>query len=214
MQYLRHLMITGLSFLFLQCVWADPTQDLQRDLDANQSLTGTFVQTMTADRVLAPIKSTGRFALKRPGNFYWASDDSSHPLLIIANGKTIFVYDKNLKQVTVRNQKNTAQSGSPAMFLVGDTKEIVGNYQVSETLNGKQITYTITPNKKKQANPLFDQLFITFNIAATEHPISAMRIIDALGGVNEISFTRSTKKPDEKLFTFVPPAGVDLVKEH
>lgn len=214
MQYLRHIIIATFGLLFLQTVWAgSATQDLVRDLDANQCLTGSFEQTIATDSTMALIKSTGHFALQRPGKFNWTIT-APNPQKIIADGRLIYVYDEGLAQVTISNQKNTAKTGSPAMFLIGDTNEIARDYNVVESGGTNQLTYTITPNKKNQSNSLFDKLLITFKKQASENKIECMHIVDSLGGDNIILFKNLTKETDSKAFVFISPPGVEVIKRN
>jgi outer membrane lipoprotein carrier protein len=224
MPFLRQILLSSMSLFIFFNTYADPsaTKDFLTDLAHNRYLTGQFVQISTLDSAIEPTKQTGEFALK-PNQFRWIPKDPQQTR-VIADGEKIYVYDTGLNQVTVSTQ-HTAQTGSPAMFLVSDTKDIMRHYDVSETTEKNtdcpyahteqttaNITYIVTPKQTMQEHSLFDRLIIRFSGAAPERTISAMCIVDKLNGINKIYFTVLTKNPSNRLFVFTPPPGVEIVK--
>lgn len=81
-----------------------------------QSAAGRFTQTESEDgKVLA----SGRFSFTHPGKFLWETQ-SPFSQAILCNGKTLWIYDPDLHQVTVRELKQAAGLG-PAALLFGQT---------------------------------------------------------------------------------------------
>ena len=62
-------------------------------------------------------ESKGNFAFLRPGRFRWTYA-KPNPQLIVGDGERVWVYDEDLKQVTVRRLAK-ALGSSPAALLAG-----------------------------------------------------------------------------------------------
>lgn len=76
---------------------------LQTKLNSIRSMTAVFKQSVKAKhRVVS--RSSGTMALQRPGRFRW---QTLQPMaqLMVADGQKIWIYDKDLEQVTVKTQK-------------------------------------------------------------------------------------------------------------
>ena len=79
-----------------------PGDLLQTKLNDIRTMTATFKQTVKAKhRVVS--RSSGTMALQRPGRFRWQTVQPMTQLMV-ADGQQIWVYDKDLEQVTVKKQ--------------------------------------------------------------------------------------------------------------
>lgn len=81
-----------------------------------QSAAGRFTQTAAED---GQVLATGRFSFTRPGMFLWETQ-SPFFQTILCDGRTLWIYDPDLHQVTVRELKQAAGLG-PAALLFGQT---------------------------------------------------------------------------------------------
>ncbi len=86
---------------------------------------------MTDGRGSEVQRATGKFVIQRPGKFRWElTPDASvgaaqSPQLMIADGKNLWFYDRDLEQVSVKPAA-TALTATPASLLSGDGK--LGEY--------------------------------------------------------------------------------------
>src|ERR1700712_3508850 len=122
----------GASVLVASQAFASGTDQLKAFVAQVHSARGTFVQ----QEVRAPSKaqgasgasgvvstagktgtSSGTFTFARPGKFIWQYE-KPYAQLLQADGDKLYVYDKDLNQVTVRTLGN-ALGASPAAVLFG-----------------------------------------------------------------------------------------------
>src|SRR5579859_328493 len=65
-------------------------------------------------------QSAGRFEFQRPGLFRWTYAAPT-PQLIVGDGKDVWIYDRDLEQVTVRRMAR-ALGSTPAALLAGSAE--------------------------------------------------------------------------------------------
>lgn len=65
-------------------------------------------------------QSNGKFALARPNRFSW-SYETPNPFLLLSDGKTLYQYDPELKQVT---QKPLSEINAPLMQLLAEKQSL------------------------------------------------------------------------------------------
>lgn len=174
-------------------------ETLAAKLDAYQSLSGNYSQMMTGKDGKMIQSIEGTFKLKRPGLYYWQSEDP-YPQTIVSNGKQVWLYDPDLEQVTITQ---TEQLGfNPSSFLAGDIRKELGAYQVSA--NGER--FTLTPLAE---NAPFDALYLAF----TGDLLNQASYTDKLGQTTSLTFSKVVKNPTitKKTFEFEVPAGTDIV---
>lgn len=163
-----------------------------------------FVQTVVDGSGRPVAQSMGTFLFERPGKFRWAYV-KPYEQLIVGDGRKVWVYDKDLNQVTVK-ALGDALGSSPAALLAGS--------------NDLDRAYTFTQLPKKdglewvEATPTdpdsqFEKMRLGFRKANPE----SMQLYDRLGQVTTIKFTRLERNPklSAELFRFTPPQGADVV---
>jgi len=142
--------------------------------------------------------------LKRPGEFHWSywepySED------IISDGRSIWVYDKDLKQVTIRDATSSL-GDSPAAVLAGNVD--INKYYVVIDLGVTDGTdwLELTP---RDVNSQYKSVRLGFS----GDKLTAMILFDDLGNKTQINFLnpRVNMHLDDALFRFTPPKGVDVI---
>jgi outer membrane lipoprotein carrier protein len=170
------------------------------------SLKGTFAQeTRGADKRVHDTTS-GSLALSAPRLFRWQYD-KPFPQLIVADGLNLWIYDEDLKQVTVRPQ-SSEEARSPLTLLV-DPGQLEREYRVEEPDDSDGMHWLrLTPKGK-------DAPFVRCEIGLGEEGPIRMRVSDTLGQVTEWRFGHWERnaKLDPALFKFTPPPGADIVGE-
>ena len=148
--------------------------------------------------------SQGHMWIMRPGRFRW-DYETPYKQQLVADGERLWSYDEELEQVTVKPASEVLTS-TPAMLLSGDQPlELLFNIEESSATAAEQ-RVTLIP-KSDDSN--VTRLHVHFSGGLLTH-IDAE---DSFGNTTQFSFTRLERNPqlDEKLFSFTPPAGADVV---
>lgn len=151
---------------------------------------------------------TGSMWVKRPGKFRWDTNDP-YPQTIVTNGETLWIYDKDLEQVTAK--KLDAQVGNtPALLLSGDPAKIGKTF----TITGTQ--FKATKEWRFDLKPKSDEaLFELLRVHFVDGKLMDMFLRDSLGQTTRIEFATPTLNATiaDSLFEFVAPEGVDVIKD-
>lgn len=147
--------------------------------------------------------STGTFQFARPGKFIWIYQ-KPYEQLLQADGEKLYIYDKDLNQVTVKKLGN-ALGSSPAAILFG-SNDLEKNFTLKEagTKDGMEWLQA-TPKTK-------DTTFDHIGIGLRNGVPAAMELRDSFGQVSLLSFTKFEKNPvlTENQFKFKVPKGADV----
>ncbi|MFO0204684.1 MAG: outer membrane lipoprotein chaperone LolA, partial [Betaproteobacteria bacterium] len=92
-------------------------EQLRQFLSQTQAARGEFTQRVVARAGAAAQVSSGSFAFQRPGRFRWVYA-KPYEQVIVGDGERLYLYDKDLNQVTVRKLAG-ALPASPASILFG-----------------------------------------------------------------------------------------------
>ena len=106
-----------LALFLTGTVHATGPGQLRAFLDGSRHGNATFRQVVAAKDARRAQESSGTFAFARPGKFIWLYQQPYEQLLQ-ADGEKLYMYDKDLNQVTVK-LLGTALSSSPAAILFG-----------------------------------------------------------------------------------------------
>ncbi|STZ14938.1 Outer-membrane lipoprotein carrier protein precursor [Moraxella caviae] len=179
------------------------TKNLNKLLSNTKSMSANFSQTTKAGGKTT--KFSGSMAVARPNQFRWESKSPAEQL-IVANGNTLWIYDKDLAQATKQSVSNQV-GDTPALLLSGDPKQIERNFNISQPDAGKNY-YVLTP---KSSNAAFKNLSISFNGGK---PVM-MVLNDNIGQTTSIRFSgiEMNKKISASKFSFTPPAGTDVIEQ-
>lgn len=182
---------------------ADATKSLNRLLGNVKSMSANFSQKTRAGNKTSNF--SGTMSVQRPNQFRWETKSPAEQL-IVANGSTLWIYDKDLQQVTKQSVNNQVGE-TPALLLSGDVNQINRSFSVSQPYSNKNY-FVLTP---KSANANFKNVSISFNGG---RPVM-MVLNDNLGQETSIRFSNITmnKKIAASQFDFKPPAGVDVISQ-
>ena len=148
-------------------------------------------------------KSTGTFVFARPGKFIWTYQ-KPYEQLLQADGDKLYIYDKDLNQVTIK-KLGDALGSSPAAILFG-SNDLEKNFTLKEagTKDGME-WLEATPKAK-------DTTFEHIGIGLRNGVPAAMELRDSFGQVSLLSFTKFEKNPSMPAgqFKFVVPKGADV----
>ena len=184
---------------------ADGVSQMQAFLKEVRSARGSFEQRVIAQSGGKAQVSTGSFALQRPGQFRW-SYEKPYAQLLVSDGKRLWSYDPDLKQVVVKTV-GKALAGSPAEFLSGG--DIDKHFQVGA--GGTADGLEFVDAKPRSENSGFTRVRIGF---AEQRPV-LMELHDSFGQITLLRFTRFEANPalPGETFRFIPPKGADVIGE-
>ena len=150
--------------------------------------------------------STGTFQFARPGKFIWTYQ-KPYEQLLQADGENLYIYDKDLNQVTIR-KLGDALGSSPAAILFGNN-DLEKNFTLKEAGTKDGMAWLHATPKAKDTT--FDQIGIGLRNGV---PV-AMELRDSFGQVSLLSFTKFEKNPPMagSQFKFVVPKGADVFQQ-
>ncbi|MDQ5921754.1 MAG: outer rane lipoprotein carrier protein [Pseudomonadota bacterium] len=204
---LLKIMFSGCITLASVSCYANGIDALDKFLqNQNSTVSASFSQTVFG--VKKNRVTSGVMEISRPNKFRWEYVTDGQ--LIVSDGKTIYIYDKPLKQVT--EKKLTQSLGkSPALLLAGGTN-IKHDYTVTNLAQSDGLEWVNLTPKNSSDNNGFKQVQIGFNSGANS--LAQMKFIDNFDNKSTIVFTnvKSGINIPASDFTFSPPAGVDVIK--
>ncbi|MCK4608422.1 MAG: outer membrane lipoprotein chaperone LolA [Gammaproteobacteria bacterium] len=183
-----------------------PNQQLAALLANFQTMQANFVQTLTVTGNKKLQQQThGTMAIKRPGKFRWQIKKPTQQL-IIADGNSLWIYDKDLAEAT-KQHLDLTQSGNPAMLLSGSVTDLEQDFIVSKlTKSESGIWFALKP---KSQDGMFQEIELQF----VDGKLESMQIVDNLGQNSLIAFSKVQINPQlaSDIFQFVPPSGTDVI---
>ena len=148
-------------------------------------------------------ESSGRLWIKRPGKFRW---DYKVPFTqkIIGDGKKVWIYDPELKQVTVKDYQGSV-SQTPALLLAGNQK-LTNNFIIKNLGAKKNITWISLKSKRQQEN------FSVIKIGFKNKKLLVLELVDSFGQTTRINLknVKENLSLNKRIFRFTPPEGVDI----
>ncbi|RZT42890.1 outer membrane lipoprotein chaperone LolA [Cupriavidus agavae] len=188
---------------------AAATDQLQTFVTSVKSARGEFTQKQIKGQggvTKVSGTSSGTFAFARPGKFTWRYT-KPYEQLLQADGQTLYIYDKDLNQVTER-KLDGALGSSPAAILFG-SNDLSKNFDVKNGATRDGVEWLeLTPKAK---DTQFERIGIGFKAGNLE----AMELRDAFGNTTMLTFTGIQKNPPlpADAFRFTVPQGADVMKQ-
>ncbi len=184
---------------------ASPATDVEKYLAGLSSWSADFKQTVDDGQGKVLRSAAGKFYLQRPGKFRWDYSAPSEQM-VLADGKQIWFYDKDLSQADVRDMDATLAS-TPAMLLSG-TGSVGDQFDIKALPDeGGLRWYQLIP---KRTDTDFQLVRIGFD---KDGELASMFLADKLNQITQLTFTHPVKNPKfiPDLFSFSPPPGVDVI---
>jgi outer membrane lipoprotein carrier protein len=165
-----------------------------------------LVKTDNTGHMKVSTASSGIFVFARPGRFIWTYQ-KPYEQVLQADGEKLYIYDKDLNQVTVRKLGN-ALGSSPAAILFG-SNDLEQNFKLKDAGEKQGMEWLEATPKTKDTT--FDRIGIGMRNGVPE----AMELHDSFGQVSLLTFTKFEKNPPMKTdqFKFVPPKGADVLQQ-
>jgi len=199
---MRYLFLLLLSFP----AFANGLDDFLAFNAATKTATARFEQ-QAYDRAGKVVdRSSGSFSFARPGHFRWAYE-KPHQQLLVADGKRLWIYDPDLKQVTVK-RIDQAISSTPAALLAGKD-DITSLFTLRDAGAANGLAWVEALPKAKDTG--FDRVLLGLK----GRTLAAMELYDQLGGHTLLRFEDLKANPalPPSTFQFTPPQGADVIDD-
>ena len=210
---LAGMLLTSLSVAapmvaLTQSAHAAPADNLTAAKRLNTLLTNTKSMTANFSQTTKGASSgsfKGSMSVQRPNNFRWETKSPSQQL-IVANGSSMWIYDKDLEQAT-KQAVDSQVGNTPALLLSGDPSKIAQNFKITQPYATKNY-YVLYP---KSDDASFKNLSVSFSGGK---PVM-MVLNDTLGQTTSIKFSSIKLNPSisSSQFKFTPPKGVDVINQ-
>jgi outer membrane lipoprotein carrier protein len=201
---MRKLLVAATVWLAAGAAAAANIDTLKSYLRETSSASARFTQ-VVYDRNNRKLQETsGTMQFSRPGRIRWAYE-KPYEQLIVGDGAKLWVYDKDLNQVTVK-AIGQAIGGSPAALLAG-SNEIEKDFRVLPS--GMRDGLDWLEAEPRSAESTFQKVRMGFGPAGLE----AMELLDGFGQLTVVRFSGIERNPKlaPDLFQFTPPKGADVI---
>ena len=177
---------------------------LQRFIAQADSAEGYFEQIVVSGSARRPQLSSGSFAFERPGRFRW-SVEAPYPQLLVSDGARLWIWDQDLNQVTVK-VLDDALGSTPAAILAGEGALEAAFELVDEGVADDLVWVRATPRQP-------DGSFEFMRMGLSGDRLVRMELRDHFGQTTTIDFVslKVGSRRGSDFFSFVPPAGADVI---
>lgn len=201
-------LVAASAFAFPGMASAAALDQFKSFVASTQSARGEFTQQQLGKSKSgkATPASSGSFVFARPGKFIWTYR-KPYEQVLQADGETLYIYDKDLNQVTTRKLGN-ALGSSPAAILFGSNK-LDENFTLSEAGARDGMEWLNATPKAKDTS--FEQI----SIGLKDGVPMAMELKDTFGQTSRLTFTNFQRNPQlgAQQFKFTAPQGADVVNQ-
>jgi outer membrane lipoprotein carrier protein len=151
-------------------------------------------------------ESKGSFVFLRPGRFRWVYEKPVDQL-IVGDGERVWIYDRDLNQVTVR-RISKALGSTPAALLAG-ASDVDKAFEMTDAGEREGLEWLEAKPRDKDAG--FERIRMGFSATG----VQAMELVDNFGQTTRLRFTGLVRNPkvDPAEFRFEPPKGADVLGE-
>jgi outer membrane lipoprotein carrier protein len=211
------LFLLGLFFLAETAVGPVTADEVVRVLESHynrlDSLKAEFVQIYRSDEQAPPRQEAGTLYLKKPGRMRW---EYAQPevKLFLSDGKTIFFYVPQDRQVIRVPVKESADLRTPLRFLLG-RMNLKREFRVELAQNAAPLDpgNPVLRLLPKRNDERFRELLLEMD---GRERIRRLKILESNGAITEFRLFGEIPNPrlDNALFQFRPPPGVEVVDEN
>ena len=196
-------------------------EQLRQFVRNSKTAEGDFVQQQlrtpkaneSQDKGLKVVRQTqGHFAFQRPGRFVW---DTQKPFeqKLIADGKQLILWDKDLNQATFR-PAGQALASTPAAILFGESSldQHFDLIDGEDRLGMKWVA--LAPKKDPNTKGGNDLPYTKISIGMANGLPKALELMDGLGSVVLVTLDKiqlNVTLPANR-FNFTPPVGAEVLR--
>ncbi|WP_298635217.1 outer membrane lipoprotein chaperone LolA [uncultured Umboniibacter sp.] len=124
---------------------------------------------------------------------------SPWPQLLIVNDSSVWLYDPDLEQASYRTIDSSSPV-NPALLFNADVEAIAEVFEITELAHGYKFT------------PLSTSQFSVIELVQDGDLIAGLNYVDLIGQRTEVVFFQHNfSVPEDQMFEFTPPEGVEVV---
>ena len=207
---MRRLFCLAALLLISQGIHAGAIDKLHQFLESTKTLRAGFTQIVVAKNGTRPQQSSGVMIFSRPGKFRWQIE-KPYSQLLVSDGEKVWIYDPDLRQVTVKKVGN-ALGGTPAALLAGESggkSTLEKSFTLREAGEREGLEWVEAVPKSQESG--FEKLRLGF----AGNDLKAMELFDNFGQTTSLYFSNLERNlvVAASLLSFKPPAGVDVISE-
>ena len=186
------------------CVLASSLERFSEFINGTLTARGEFEQKIFDGNRKLLQESRGVLAFSRPGRFRW-SYVKPYAQLIVGDGSKVWIYDEDLKQVTVK-KLDQALGSTPAALLAGNN-EAMRAFRLSDKGTGDGVEWLEAVPRDREGS--FERIRMGFSPAG----LKVMELVDSFGQTTVLRFKSLERNPNlsPSLFRFSPPKGADVI---
>lgn len=156
-------------------------------------------------------EGAAKLMLLRPDKFR-LEHDGPEELLIVSDGKTVWTYEPDLRQAIRRPYASARQMGALAM-LAGDSPEAHFQLSAAPLADANGIRWVSATPRADLEEGDSAALTVRAGFSATGE-LTEMQLRDGFGGVVRLIVDGMTRAaPEDSVFIFHPPEGIDIVSD-
>jgi outer membrane lipoprotein carrier protein len=200
---------------------------LDRYLTGMTSLRTAFTQTVTDARGSQTETGAGTLLVQRPGRFRWdyqpraqaaaatgagagtsgtSGNSGERGQLLVADGKNLWFYDRELAQVSVKPVA-AALTATPVMLLSGSATQLHDSFDISAAASHDGLDWVSVKPRSAEAD------FSHAELGFARQQLARMVVTDRLGQTVRLDFSHSERNAriEPSDLQFKPPADVDVI---
>jgi outer membrane lipoprotein carrier protein len=187
-----------------RCVLAASLERFSEFIAGTTTAQGQFEQKIFDSNHKLLQESRGVLAFSRPGKFRWTYL-KPYAQLIVGDGSKIWIYDEDLKQVTVK-KLDQALGSTPAALLAGNN-EAMRAFALSDKGSKDGVEWLEALPRDKEGS--FASIRMGFGPAG----LQVMELVDSFGQTTVLRFRSLERNPklNPGMFRFSPPKGADVI---
>ncbi|MDD5241179.1 MAG: outer membrane lipoprotein chaperone LolA [Sulfuricella sp.] len=196
----------GIAGLCSQFAVASSLDSLKSFLSDVKTGKAHFKQLVLDKKMTTVQESSGTMLFSRPGKFRWTYE-KPYEQLIVGDGVKLWMYDVDLKQVTVK-QMGRAIGSSPAALLAGNN-EIEQHFELKDLGRRGTLDWLEATPKDKESS--FESVRMGFSAKG----LDVMELRDHFSQTTIIRFSDIERNPkfSPDTFKFTPPNGADVISD-
>lgn len=179
-------------------------ESLQRFFTEVNRYTARFTQVLLDEEGKPVQESSGRLWIERPNKFRW-DYETPYKQQIVSDGERLWVYDEDLRQVTVRLLKDGLLE-TPAALLAGKGRP-EEQFHVKDAGAENNLAWVALTPKRRDTG--VEEVRLGFGRGR----LQAFEIVDGLGQTTRYALQAGVENQpiDPARFKFTPPPGADVV---
>ena len=191
---------------------AEVARNLQRRYEQVRDFSADFEHIYEGGVLKKKLAERGTLLVKKPGMMRWAYTNPEKKEFV-SDGRTLYSYVPQDRQVIVSTVPPADEASSPAMFLAGKGdvgRDFGASFADVAGLTASDIALELVPK-----SPQRDYEWIILVLDRASLQIRRLMTVDSQGGASTFVFTKLRENVglSDRAFAFTIPRGVDVITD-